>query len=166
MQADSINGMIYHFFDTSTGSPVSWMWDFGDGSFSTDQNPTHEYAASGWYEVCLTIFGQGMTDTYCAGFEMSAIPLEIISLDHLLVVGNICPNPNSGSFIVDVFLSKPFEISVKIINDLGQQVYSRNQTMMSGKAKINIDISGMPKGIYNVIIVGKNQQSAKKFIIR
>ncbi len=41
-------------FDTD-GFIVSWEWDFGDGSFSTDQNPTHTFAASGTNIVELTV---------------------------------------------------------------------------------------------------------------
>ena len=42
------------FIDNSTGSPTSWLWDFGDGSTSTIQNPTHTYAGDGGYIVDLT----------------------------------------------------------------------------------------------------------------
>jgi len=42
------------FTDTSTNAPTSWSWDFGDGQSSTQQNPTHQYAASGTYTVALT----------------------------------------------------------------------------------------------------------------
>jgi uncharacterized membrane protein len=37
------------FIDTSTGLPTTWLWDFGDGNTSTDQNPTHVYSAIGGY---------------------------------------------------------------------------------------------------------------------
>ena len=33
------------FTDTSTGSPTSWAWDFGDGATSMLRNPVHTYAA-------------------------------------------------------------------------------------------------------------------------
>ncbi|HBH58530.1 MAG TPA: hypothetical protein DDY41_10405, partial [Arthrobacter bacterium] len=42
------------FADTSTGSPTSWAWDFGDGGSSAAQNPTHSYAAAGTYTAKLT----------------------------------------------------------------------------------------------------------------
>ncbi len=42
------------FSDTSSGTPTSWSWAFGDGGTSTGQNPVHEYTAAGTYTVTLT----------------------------------------------------------------------------------------------------------------
>jgi PKD repeat protein len=43
------------FTDTSTGSPTSWTWSFGDGTAnSTAQNPSHTYTAAGTYTAQLT----------------------------------------------------------------------------------------------------------------
>ena len=41
------------FTDASTESPTSWRWAFGDGSSSTQRNPTHTYALPGYYTVTL-----------------------------------------------------------------------------------------------------------------
>jgi len=46
------------FTDTSTdsdGSIVQWNWNFGDGTSSTEQNPTHVYSANGTYQVTLVV---------------------------------------------------------------------------------------------------------------
>ncbi|MCO6475611.1 MAG: PKD domain-containing protein [Phaeodactylibacter sp.] len=40
--------------DTSSGAPTQWLWSFGDGNSSAQENPQHTYAAPGSYEVCLT----------------------------------------------------------------------------------------------------------------
>ncbi|MFH1160598.1 MAG: PKD domain-containing protein [bacterium] len=55
------------FTDQSTGNISSWSWDFGDGQYSTLQNPVHTYAQGGAYNVCLTIQGVDSLcyDTYC-----------------------------------------------------------------------------------------------------
>lgn len=46
--------MTVSFTDTSTGSPTSWAWDFGDGQTSDQQNPSVTYSASGIYTVQLS----------------------------------------------------------------------------------------------------------------
>jgi PKD repeat protein len=43
------------FKDLTTGGPVSWVWSFGDGTTSDQQNPTHTYSASGLYTVSLSV---------------------------------------------------------------------------------------------------------------
>jgi PKD repeat protein len=41
--------------NTSTGSgPLSYQWDFGDGSTSAELAPRHTYARTGLYTVALT----------------------------------------------------------------------------------------------------------------
>jgi hypothetical protein len=45
--------LTVQFTDTSTQSPTSWQWDFGDGSTSTQQNPSVTYAAEGTYTVTM-----------------------------------------------------------------------------------------------------------------
>jgi PKD repeat protein len=51
------------FTDLSTGSPTSWSWDFGDGSTSTAQHPSHTYATPGVYTVTLTAGNAGGANT-------------------------------------------------------------------------------------------------------
>jgi len=51
------------FTDTSSGSPTSWAWDFGDGATSSAQNPSHTYTAAGAYTVTLTASNSVGSDT-------------------------------------------------------------------------------------------------------
>lgn len=53
------------FLDLSSGTPVSWYWDFGDSTYSTAQNPVHTYAQPGNYYVCLTIQCSGTVSVWC-----------------------------------------------------------------------------------------------------
>jgi PKD repeat protein len=55
--------LTVNFTDLSVGDPTSWDWDFGDGNTSTDQNPTHQYAANGTYTVSLTATNAYGSDT-------------------------------------------------------------------------------------------------------
>ncbi len=51
------------FTDKTTGSPTQWTWNFGDGGFAIDQNPTHTYTEAGSYTVTLTARNLEQTDT-------------------------------------------------------------------------------------------------------
>ena len=46
-----------YFWDYSYGNITNWLWDFGDGNTSTEQNPIHTYENDGEYVVMLSISG-------------------------------------------------------------------------------------------------------------
>jgi hypothetical protein len=45
------------FKDKSEGKITTWKWDFGDGTFSNEQDPIHVYAKGGQYIVNLYVEG-------------------------------------------------------------------------------------------------------------
>jgi len=49
--------LTVNFTDHSTSYDgiVSWFWTFGDGSTSTEKNPSHTYTQDGTYMVCLSV---------------------------------------------------------------------------------------------------------------
>jgi len=51
-----------YFTDLSTEA-TDWSWDFGDGTFSTEQNPIHTYGDTGYHTVTLIALNNGCTDT-------------------------------------------------------------------------------------------------------
>ena len=51
------------FTDISGGDPTGWLWDFGDGTASNEQNPVHIYTESGIYAVSLTVANSAGSDT-------------------------------------------------------------------------------------------------------
>jgi len=58
----TVSGLTVTFTDISAADPgpiLSWNWNFGDGTTSTEENPTHTYAEPGEYDVCLTIHADG-----------------------------------------------------------------------------------------------------------
>lgn len=47
----------------SSNGIVSWVWDFGDGTSSNLQNPSHNYTYSGYFTVILTVFNGSIAIT-------------------------------------------------------------------------------------------------------
>ncbi len=62
----SVTGTVpltVNFTDTSTGDNLSWLWNFGDGGSSTQQNPTYTFPSVGNYTVLLTTTNNYGSDT-------------------------------------------------------------------------------------------------------
>jgi PKD repeat protein len=55
--------LAVQFTDQSTGVPTSWFWDFGDGQYSSVQNPSHTYATPGSFAVTLTASKLGVSNS-------------------------------------------------------------------------------------------------------
>lgn len=66
--------LVVSFSDLSSGMPNSWEWDFGDGNTSTQQNPTHTYADTGSYMVCLIASDACGSDTTCTMIDVCRDP--------------------------------------------------------------------------------------------
>ncbi len=69
------------FTNTSTGTVgvTTYLWNFGDATTSTQQNPTHVYAAGGTYNVTLTVTNfAGCSSTFNLSVTALAIPFVSI----------------------------------------------------------------------------------------
>lgn len=66
----------------SDGTINSWIWDFGDGQTSSQQNPTHSYAQTGTYTVRLTVTdNQGATHSQEQSLQVSTPSSNTLSND-------------------------------------------------------------------------------------
>lgn len=57
------DGINVQFADASI-DPLTWSWDFGDGTFSTDKSPFHKFPGSGKYVVKLTTTNGSCSNTF------------------------------------------------------------------------------------------------------
>ncbi len=129
-------------FSNSSTSTVSVVWDFGDGSTSTEINPTHTYAQSGVYEVVLTITECGKTATITKTITFT--PLGIAEMKATL--WNVYPNP------VNQFLQLDNQQSnatfFLIYNAMGEIVHEGK--LVTGINKISTE--HLVQGIYHIEI--------------
>jgi len=62
----------FTFYDGSTGSVSSRLWNFGDGSTSTASPAKHVYAKAGTYTVTLTVTGVGQSSSASRSFAVGS----------------------------------------------------------------------------------------------
>lgn len=102
------------FNDLTTGNciwqngawtPTAWFWDFGDGSTSTQQNPTHTYASAGNYQVKLVV--SCPKDSIIKTINVNPGPNCICTIDADSAITHAsCQQPN-GSAIISVQNASP-----------------------------------------------------------
>ncbi len=56
-------GQDIQFTDLSTGGPLNWTWEFGDGSTNNGQDPVHNYLQEGNYSVKLKVANEYLGDS-------------------------------------------------------------------------------------------------------
>jgi len=84
--------LTVQFTDTSGNSPSGWQWAFGDGSQSTDQNPSHTYTMSGVYSVSLTAVNSGgHNTTTMPGFISVIAPVVVNPTQAVLTAATPTP---------------------------------------------------------------------------
>jgi gliding motility-associated-like protein len=129
-----------NFSNTSTGpGALTYTWNFGDGSESTDANPVHTYTSIGSYSVSLiTVSPQGCSDTikkenlFSIGSIASDfdVPVSVCEGQRLQLKNSTTPKPGSvvwyfgdGSISTDSIPSKIYSTSgnytIKLVNDFG-----------------------------------------------
>lgn len=92
-------GNTIQFNDASTNAPTSWAWNFGDGTQSTQQNPSHAFANAGWYVVSLTANNAAGSDVFTDSVEVLTTPAVLLTssdVDNLVCLnqGNVALTVN------------------------------------------------------------------------
>ena len=148
-------------FTDLSAAAVSWSWDFGDGTTSTDQNPLHTYSLVGNYTVSLVATGvDGCSDAF---IDTVVVTGWNTSISDNLDLNNIrvYPNPGSGMFNINFELSKPIHAEIGIFDLLGQKVFT-SHGKISPNQNIPVDLSGFSNGIYYLRIhAGRSMKTIK-----
>ncbi len=102
--SDSINTMYnwYYFTNTSTGNTNNY-WSFGDGSVSTDINPSHQYEGASIYNVCLTVKNDNCKDYTCQKIQTGMVFYKLLPLLDTMI--NDKPSIPESSILDNVTLT-------------------------------------------------------------
>ena len=79
------------FTDKSANLPTSWLWSFGDGGTSAQQNPSHQYAATGTYNVTLAATNTFGTNSVT---RQNAVSVQVPCINYCSANGAGPPGPS------------------------------------------------------------------------
>ncbi len=164
---DSTNLGTYYAYNYGGGTGnVSYLWNFGDGTTSTQAYPTHVYASAGFYTLCLTVTATDSignstcTDTQCSigGFKISAsgqmgnvivknpaTSTGIKESNNVVATLSAYPNPIADELTIELVLKHNSTALVYTIVDALGKVVAQNKLT---DFKTTINTVQLEKGFY------------------
>jgi hypothetical protein len=133
-------------FTNTSANGTSYLWNFGDGSTSTEFSPSHVYSSAGTYSVTLTVTNG------CGSATFGPQPANVINAgieENDMASVALFPNPASGRFTVTLN-NISGETLITVIDVTGKAVSVKN--VPAGVNQITLDATQFASGIYSVKI--------------
>ena len=135
-------GLTYQFTPETSGA--DYTWDFGDGTTSNEENPTHTYAVEGDYLVALTV------NQFYGCMGNSSSMYQIISSVDNTIQQTIQLYPNPANDVAFIAINNSSEIdAVEVFTIQGTKM---NPTISNASNRISINLAGFAAGTYLVKI--------------
>ena len=95
---EELTAPVNVFFNNKSENGTSYLWDFDDGTFSTDEKPLHEYTTPGEYFTNLIV----STDEGCKDTFNLVPPVIVINGGKFVVPNAFSPSPDGPSSSGDI----------------------------------------------------------------
>lgn len=149
------------FTDLSKYNPIGWEWFFegADPNTSDEQNPSTFYHVPGFHDVTLIVHNDFSSDTITKINYIEVLPSTGLTDNPEQNSLHIYPNPAT----ITVSINSELPIQQIVLMDLsGQQLEILN--LSGNELNTELDLNGLPKGIYLVKIKTERGIHIEKFI--
>jgi len=159
-------GSVVQFADLTTPEPTTWLWNFGDGNFSSEPFPVHEYDLPGTYEVTLST----ENDSSCADFSTINVAVDSMvtnvlqPLTELEFESTLSPNPFYGNTVFQYVIRKKSVVKIQLLNAAGQVVEVLQPTAQKYPGKFDLPIENLATGMYVLDIEVNRKHYFKKLL--
>jgi subtilisin family serine protease len=153
------------FTDNTVGA-TSWLWDFGDGNTSTQQNPVHSYTLVDTYLVKLTVTNaDGCSDMQTTTIRATGFNVSLNDLNYQRGI-TVYPNPGTGIFFVELKDQASTQFQARIVDLNGKAIRSWQEPYRA-QSKLELDLHELTDGVYFLHLSdGENQYSEKVILNR
>jgi PKD repeat protein len=155
-------GLTATFTNTSTYGGT-YLWDFGDGQTSTDQNPAHTYAADGTYSVTLIVTNSCDDDTI-------TLPVTVMAVGGIEDGSDageirIFPNPASNTVFLSYKTNGSQNCEAEFLNIVGTRMKIVQLPFDAGHETLAVDVHEFEQGIYFIRMTIEGNTVTRKIII-
>jgi PKD repeat protein len=149
-------------FTGTTAGAVSYFWDFGDGTTSTLENPSHTFGGVTSATVTLTVTSsRGCVSTATADVVLTGVEDEIEGLAAVQVF----PNPFRSVANVSFTLSDGMDMTVQLVDVNGRLVRQFEQYFQSGANHFEVDAADLKSGVYFLRLLAAQGQHAVRLSV-
>ncbi len=143
-------------FVNQSSNATNYVWDFGDGDSSTEENPSHIFLATGTYNVCLNAANNaGCVSKYCA--NVSALIKPLVDVPTAFTPGKFGVN---GRIKVEGFGIS--EMHWAIYNRWGQKVFEANNMKSAWDGTFNGKLQPLDVYAYTLDVTFSNGKKYRK----
>ncbi len=149
-------------FTNQSQNATSYSWNFGDGSGGLVAEPTHTFALPGTYTVELTatnICGASTLQQTIVVVTTGTVELDWLQSFRLF------PNPNTGSFTLEMVGEPQDDLTFTLFNSLGQQVRREVADFKIGTLNRVFDYQDLPAAVYALQIQGGTKTVFVKVVV-
>ncbi len=155
-------------FTNNSSNANGYIWDFGDGNSSTDENPWNTYTTEGQYTVTLVaINGTCPNDTTTQLIDVldNSSVQELVGLNSLMIY----PNPTTGQTIVNLSLESADYYTADLYDITGKKIQTLFDTQLTAgdhNVQINLTDLRLANGVYQLKISNTKGAIYKKIIFK
>lgn len=133
-------------FTNETNGVSSQIWDFGDGTTSTEANPSHTYETVGTFKVILTV---RTTDGCVNSAEKEIVVDQMTSTSTVEALNEailVYPNPTNEVLFIET--EKVGTMNIQLLDMLGRRIQQYSDVHSS----FQMNVASLPSGIYYVYL--------------
>lgn len=159
-------GYVFFINNSSLGNSGVYFWDFGDGNFSSQQNPSNVYTFPGLYTICLIAYdsNQNFCDSTCYLIQVNPNVGVNENTANITAV-SLSPNPSDAAATVAFSMTEPGNALINVFDLTGREISKPlSMQLSSGRQQAVLYTEEFAPGIY-IVLITVNGQSVKSRLV-
>lgn len=139
----------------------SYYWDFGDGTFSILENPSHTYSSNGNYTVHFTASNDCGNTTSTQTIQILATQLNSHSN---IQSWSLYPNPANDLLSLDIKSNSSQKMYLNIYDLTGRLLISKKVYLSKGNNHLSLSVKELAQSYYQLELINEKGRIYRPFM--